>query len=39
MGIYCEHLFEARIPYEMPWVFRIYAHGEVVIKIRVPLMG
>jgi hypothetical protein len=39
-------LVEAKIPYEMPWdltkrpwVIRIYAHGVVVIKIKVPLMG
>jgi hypothetical protein len=41
-----EHPVEARIPYKMPWdftkrpwVFRIYAHGIVFNKIRVPLMG
>jgi hypothetical protein len=40
------HLVEARIPYDIPWnftkrpwVIRIYAHGVVVIKIKVPLMG
>jgi hypothetical protein len=40
------HPVEARIPYEMlwdftkrPWVIRINAHGAVVIKIKVPLMG
>jgi len=40
------HLVEARIPYEIPWDFtkrpwaiRIFAHGVVVIKIKVPLMG
>jgi hypothetical protein len=34
-----EHLVETRNPYKMPWVFRIYAHGMVFNKIRVPLMG
>ena len=40
------HLVEAKIPYgipwdftKRPWVIRIYAHGVVVIKIKVPLMG
>jgi hypothetical protein len=45
------HLVEARISEEIPWydipwdftkrpwVIRIYAHGVVVIKIKVPLMG